>query len=77
MVAVMKTALIHPDSINTHLQLLLYEMVKRPVSAIGKVDGHYGEWPIHRFIAIEQMAFQDELQDVFILISMVDIYCWR
>ncbi len=53
----MKTTLINPDPVNTNLELLLYEIVKGSISAGGKVDGHYGERPIHRFIAIEKMAF--------------------
>jgi hypothetical protein len=57
MVAVMKTALIYPYPVNTDLELLLYEVVKGPVSVSGKVDGDYGKWPVHRFIAIEKVAF--------------------
>jgi hypothetical protein len=65
--------LVHPDPINAHLQGLPHQMIKRWVSIYSMIDCIDNKWPVHRFIAIEEMALKDKSQDILVVTSGMDV----
>jgi len=61
---------IDPNSIYANLETFPYNIIKRSVSDLGPIDCLHNEWPVHCFIAILQVALENETQNVFVMACM-------
>ena len=70
MVPVTEPRCIYPNPVNAHLKTLAYNVIKRSISRVRKINCLHNERPVHGFIAIEQVALENESQDIFVMTCM-------
>lgn len=76
MVPVTEPRCIHPNPVNAHLKSPAYNVIKGSISRGRKINCLHNERPVHGFIAIKQVALENESQDIFVMACM-DVNCWR